>query len=259
MLSSLLTSIWRQITGNAAGTPLPAVANDGLPLQSAVRAAIVSLLREPHAFSNPIDYALIARFASAASSADYMVREMMSAQNLLHNERLLDFALDECLTEGLIMEFGVYRGKSLNAIAKRVRHDVHGFDSFEGLPQDWTYFQKQGRFSLRGKAPHFDAPNIRIHKGRFEQTLPRFMADNPGPARFIHIDCDIYASTNTVLQMLAPRIVSGSVLVFDEYLNCPGWQQHEFRAFQEFITQSGNRYRYIGFASSECAVAVKIL
>lgn len=67
------------------------------------------------------------------------------------------------------------------------------------------------------------------------------------------------SSAQTVLQLLTPRVVSGTVILFDEYLNYPAWQQHEFRAFQEFVAQTGKGYRYIGFASSDCAVAVKML
>ena len=72
----------------------------------------------------------------------------------------------------------------------------------------------------------------------------------------IHIDCDIYASTRTVLELLAARIVPGTVIVFDEYLNYPSWKEHEFRAFQEFVAAGGRRYDYIGFASSHTSVAV---
>ena len=43
--------------------------------------------------------------------------------------------------------------------------------------------------------------------------------------------------------------------MFDEYLNYPGWQQHEHKAFAEFIARTGRRYRYLGFASSQFAVS----
>lgn len=259
MLGSLLKTVWRRLTGNAA-VQLPRDArSEGASLQSEMRAAIAALLREPLAHPKTVDYETVAHLMAATSSADYMITHMMGAQNLVRRSSLLEFALAECAIEGLVLEFGVYRGTSLRVIAERVGQEVHGFDSFEGLPQDWTYFQKQGRFSLRGEAPAIDAPGVRIHKGWFDQTLPQFLGDHPGPARFIHVDCDVYSSARTVLQLMTPRIVSGSVILFDEYLNYPAWQQHEFRAFQEFIAQTGKGYRYIGFASSDCAVAVKML
>ena len=39
---------------------------------------------------------------------------------------------------GLNLEFGVFKGVTISAVAK-ARPDLifHGFDSFEGLPEDW--------------------------------------------------------------------------------------------------------------------------
>ena len=255
MLGSLIRSIWRSIRGRR--TPHAPTADAGT-LQSELRAALVALLHEPLAHPKTIDYEVVANLMAAASAAEYMVSRMLGARNLERRDALLDYALAQCRLTGLMLEFGVFRGASLRAIARRVAQEVHGFDSFEGLPQDWTYFQKQGRFSLQGQAPHFDEPNVRIHQGWFEQTLPEFLAQHAGPVRFVHIDCDVYASTRTVLDLLRPRLVSGSVVVFDEYLNYPGWREHEFKAFQEYVAAASIRYRYLGFASTDCAVAIQI-
>jgi len=48
------------------------------------------------------------------------------------------------------------------------------------------------------------------------------------------------------------------VIVFDEYFNYPGWRQHEYKAFQEFIANTGLKYRYIGFSAEKGHVAVQI-
>jgi hypothetical protein len=61
-----------------------------------------------------------------------------------------------------------------------------------------------------------------------------------------------------VFEHLEPRLVPGSVIVFDEYFNYPGWQQHEFRAFQEFIARRGGGYEYIGFSAERGHVAVRL-
>jgi hypothetical protein len=256
MLKSLLQQVWNSMRGAGAAGPAPGANVQQTPREA--QEALLALLRAPMPHPKRIDYEMVAWLLASSSSAEYLIQRMMSAENFVHAGPLLDFALERCTLDGLIMEFGVFRGASLRAIARRVTQEVHGFDSFEGLPRDWTYFQKQGRFSLQGQAPQFEEANIRVHQGWFDQTLPPFLAQHPGPARFIHIDCDIYASTRTVLELLKPRIVSGTVIVFDEYLNYPGWQQHEYRAFQEFVAQAGIAYRYIGFASSDYAVAVQV-
>jgi len=61
-----------------------------------------------------------------------------------------------------------------------------------------------------------------------------------------------------VLDQLAPRLGPGAVIVFDEYFNYPNWERHEFKAFQEFIRDSGFSYRYLGFAQKNGHVAVKL-
>lgn len=196
--------------------------------------------------------------ADAVASARYLADRMRSARDLVGRAELLDFALAQCSVEGLVLEFGVFRGDSLQMIAKRCAQEVHGFDSFEGLPEDWTGGREKGRFSLGGELPPIKAANVVLHKGWFEQTLPGFLESHPGPARFVHIDCDIYSSTRTVLEQLAPRLVPGTIIVFDEYLNYPGWREHEFRAFAELVRQRSVDYAYIGHASAHESVAVRI-
>jgi hypothetical protein len=101
--------------------------------------------------------------------------------------------------------------------------------------------------------------NVALHKGWFEQTLPAFLAAHPDDGvAFLHVDCDIYSSTVTVLRALGPRLKPGAVLVFDEYFNYPNWQRHEWRAFQEFVRDAGMSYRYLGFAQKNGHVAVML-
>ena len=257
MISNLLKRIFGHHVGEREPLASQPIWNDE-QAADALKTAIGRFIREPLAHPANVDYEMVARFQAAAESADYVVKHMMGARNLCKRAELLEFALDECRLSGLVMEFGVFRGESLRFIAKRIREDVFGFDSFEGLPEDWTSFQKQGRFTLNGVVPEFHENNIRICKGWFEQVLPDFLNTHAGPARFVHIDCDIYSSTKTVLNLLSSRIVKGTVIVFDEYLNYPSWREHEYRAFQEFVASRGLKYRYIGFASSHFSVAVVI-
>lgn len=254
MLGRVLKEIWRsRRSGNAAVAGTTSDATRG-------RETGVSFdtLRAPLSHPKHFNYESVAWFQAAMQSADYMVSHMMTARDLLTRDALLEFALQQCELYGLILEFGVYQGASLSAIARRSRQTVHGFDSFEGLPEDWTYYQKKGRFGLDGVPPNPDADNIELHKGWFNETLPAFLASHDGPVRFLHIDCDLYSSASYVLNALAERVVSGTVILFDEYLNYPGWQLHEFRAFREFVERTEIKYDYAGFASSAGSVAVRI-
>jgi predicted O-methyltransferase YrrM len=99
--------------------------------------------------------------------------------------------------------------------------------------------------------------NVRLHPGWFDATLPEWLKNNPGPIAFIHVDCDLYSSTRTILALLADRIVPGTIILFDEYFNYPNWEEHEYKAFQEFVTERKVGYRYIGYARQQVAVQIE--
>ena len=160
---------------------------------------------------------------------------------------------------GLILEFGVAGGVSTRIIAQSAEpRTVHGFDSFEGLPGDWSGTHEQkGRYSQNGKLPRVPA-NVQLHKGWFDQTLPAFLERASGPVGFVNIDCDIYGSAKYVLEQLADRFRPGSVIMFDEYYNYPNWREHEFKAWQEFVKLHSIEYRYVGFSTMRYHAAVQI-
>ncbi len=160
---------------------------------------------------------------------------------------------------GEALEFGVAGGRSITVLAQAAAPNlVHGFDSFEGLPEDWTgHMERRGAFSQRGLLPKVPA-NVRLHRGWFSDSLPPWLAQNAGPIGFIHVDCDIYSSTRDVLWGLHERMVVGTVIVFDEYFNYPNWRHHEARALKEFVAAFGIAYRYIAFTALDGAVAIEI-
>jgi hypothetical protein len=192
-------------------------------------------------------------------SLDYIEAYMRDALIFRDRWELLLHAAQSAPEQGLMLEFGVADGASLRYVASRVARSFHGFDSFEGLPEDWSgTFERKGKFTRAGALPAVPA-NARLYPGWFADTLPRFLGEHSGEsAAFVHVDCDIYASTATVLRHLADRLDTGAVLVFDEYFNYPGWQRHEWRAFQEFVRDTGISYTYLGFAQKNGHVAVRL-
>jgi len=194
-----------------------------------------------------------------AQSLDYIEAYMREALIFRDRWELLLFAAREASAEGLMLEFGVADGASLRYLASRVSRPFHGFDSFEGLPEHWSgTFERKGKFTRAGALPPVPA-NVRLHPGWFEDTLPHFLAERGSePVAFVHVDCDIYASTAAVFRHLRERLKPGVVLVFDEYFNYPNWQRHEWRAFQEFVRDTGTGYTYLGFAQKNGHVAVRL-
>jgi len=168
-------------------------------------------------------------------------------------------AMNAANHEGLVLEFGVRFGNSIRQIAALAgaKQLVHGFDSFEGLPEVWHH-EPKGSYTTKGEIP-FVPDNVKLHVGWFEDTLPEFLQKHDGDARFINIDCDIYSSTRTVLNLLEARIVPGTVIVFDEYIGNEHWREDEFKAFQEAVAEYGWSYEYLCFSIFTKQVAVRIL
>lgn len=191
---------------------------------------------------------------AAASSARF-VRAMMPTAHAFDDPIMtLEHALSLAPSEGMALEFGVYQGRTLTVIANARKHDqVFGFDSFQGLPEDWRSNIPAGTFAT-GQLP--DVPGAKLVVGWFNDTLADFLANHPGPVAFLHLDADLYSSTATILEHVGSRLRPGSVIVFDEYFNYPGWEQHEHRAWQEFMAKTGIACRYVAFTGNNEQVAV---
>jgi hypothetical protein len=167
---------------------------------------------------------------------------------------ILRRAIDEAPDEGLVAEFGVAGGFTLREIAAR-RLPAHGFDSFEGLPEDWLSDQRKGSFAQR-RLP--EVGGAELHVGWFEDTLPGFLAAHPEPFAFVHLDADLYLSTKTVFDLAGDRCIPGTVILFDEYFNYPGWEQHEHRAFMEYVNRTGRSFEYLAYNAVGQQLLVRI-
>lgn len=210
----------------------------------------------------PIDYALFHPYRAMQIRAlddtvRYIEDTLPDALSFDTPKELIAHGLSIMPKQGLILEFGVNEGGSINFIASRIgMRTVHGFDSFEGLPEAWSgNNMAAGYFSRGGRLPRV-RDNVRLHKGWFDLSLPDFTAVEPGPIAFLHVDCDLYSSTKTIFDLLGDRLVPGAVIVFDEYFNYPNWRAHEHKAFMEHVAASGLRFSYVGYSFRQLAVVV---
>ena len=165
---------------------------------------------------------------------------------------------------GDIVELGVYRGASLMSWANflEIRNmgdrqkQIFGFDNFAGFT---SIDAKDGKTDaatekqLSGfNAGAFEAmiedalsiydndrfipykPRVKLIKGDIEQAVPKFVRETPGlRISLIHFDCDMYQPTKTGLENFWPLVVTGGVVLFDEYGLRP-WEG-ESRAVDEFF------------------------
>jgi SAM-dependent methyltransferase len=148
----------------------------------------------------------------------------------------------------------VFEGRSLNVLASYAPEKKFiGFDSFQGLPEDWERSEKSvykaGHFAL-SELPSV-AENVELVAGFFDASLPNWLEDNPGAISFVHIDADLYSSTKFVLNQIQDRLVGSAIIVFDELSDWkdsgtyPYWEQGEWRAFREWLEETGRRFRII--------------
>lgn len=177
----------------------------------------------------------------------------------------LRYAVQHVALDGLWLEFGVSTGGSLAVIAEQTHAHVYGFDSFEGLPEDWvrgdgTSTLPRGAFSGR---PSTVPSNVTLVEGLFEQSLAAFVKEHDDPVAFMHVDCDLYASTATVFATLHDRLVPGTVIVFDELFGYRNFAEHELKALFEAVQAYGLVYDYLGWAKTDapdtsCAASLRI-
>jgi methyltransferase family protein len=193
-------------------------------------------------------------------SATYAQEHMQDAMAFEDKRMLWDYVIDACSSEGIYAEFGVWKGESINHFARRVQPrdiTIFGFDSFEGLKEDWPGLgQAKGHFSLGGAMPQVER-NVVLKKGWFDQTIPDFLRTDARPIAFAHIDCDTYKSTRTMLALIFDRITTDTIMLFDEYFGYSGWRREEWKAWQEFVKAHGVEYEYVAFSNGQAAVRIR--
>ncbi|MBC6446875.1 class I SAM-dependent methyltransferase [Actinokineospora xionganensis] len=193
---------------------------------------------------------------AAADSSGFATENLTGAEQFRHPHRTLEHALSLAPSGGLALEFGVFTGTTLRIIAAaRGGVGVFGFDSFEGLPADWRAGYPAGAFATDGLP---DVPGADLVVGWFDDTLPGFLAEHPGPVDFLHVDADLYSSAKTVLDLVGPRLRAGSVVVFDEFFNYAGWREHEFKAWQEYVADTATEFEYAAYTIDNEQVVVRV-
>ena len=223
--------------------------SDGIPSKGRVQFDVVDTLQELASgpanqqlqrffFWNHRWVAMLAeRNRRTASETWDFIDGMDNPLFVLEQFRVIESKRDEILeVDGQILDLGVYKGASTRALARTFPdHVIHGFDSFEGLPEDWTHVVSGAFGDVDGAFPDVP-PNVTLHKGWFNETLgPWAKEHNDLPIMLMRVDCDIYSSTKTIFTELRELIRPGTWILFDELIGYRGWQEHEYKAFQEFL------------------------
>jgi hypothetical protein len=179
-----------------------------------------------------------------------LLDRILSAKLFHSRKDIIAYALKK-RPKGHILELGVHGGVSLRMISGKIgkKDTVYGFDSFEGLPEEWPFNEEvtlpKGRFAC---PPPAAGPNAEIVVGWIEDTLPEWLGQYPGPIAFVHFDLDIYESTATGLRELNHRFRQGTILLFDELVEFRDnvstreayakWREGEWKALLEWLEYS---------------------
>jgi hypothetical protein len=189
-------------------------------------------------------------FITSYLASDRKIREFSLKKSIEDNKNL---------DNSLFLEFGVYKGASINQFANilaKKNVTIFGFDSFKGITEDWLGTNKlQGHYSNLGNIPQVEK-NVKLIVGDIYLTLEKFINENMSKKiSFVHIDTDTYKVCKYILEKLKPIFYKNAVIVFDELHNFSAWDIGEYKALNEVFNEA--EYKYIAFGSKSNA-AIKL-
>lgn len=177
---------------------------------------------------------------------DPELKAVLESRAFLGRKRLREHAAEQA-QGARWAEFGVREGRSAKHFLSLLRHhgELHLFDSWQGLPEDWVRDEfsvtEAGHFAC--EPPKFDDDRVKIHRGWFKDTL----ADPMGPVYLYHLDCDLYSSTIDVLEArVADTARPGTLILFDDLFGYARWREGQWRAMREFCEKYGVYGRWLG-------------
>jgi hypothetical protein len=164
---------------------------------------------------------------------DYERFDNTNFRSLDRKFAMVEFAKLASMQPGQFAECGVFKGASAFLLAKtlesrRSTARLHLFDSFSGLSEpdtrDGAYW-KAGVLSCSLQEVQRNlidfAHRVDFHPGWIPTRFQEVADDS---FVFVHIDVDLYQPTSDSLEFFGPRMVSGGLIVCDDYGfdTCPG-------------------------------------
>lgn len=192
---------------------------------------------------------------SHQTAAEYALKHFNNSIYFQSKSKLYQFIKSDVLkatdSQKIHAEFGVFKGQSINYFANcKTESQWYGFDSFEGLPENWNGSGKtKEHFTTLGKLPKVKH-NVTLIPGLFEKTLPQWVQSMNRTFAFLHLDADLYSSTKQVLDITENYIDENTLILFDEYFGYVGWENGEHKAWIEWLSDKPYRAECIAFAGN---------
>jgi hypothetical protein len=195
------------------------------------------------------------------SSADFVEQHLSTSLVFPSKRQLWTYTcelLREKHTHGTCLEFGVAGGRSINFFSKKLpEFQFIGFDSFEGLKEDWIgHHARKGTYSQGGVLPAVN-DNVKLVKGWFDDTVPHELKSyDAANIHFYHIDGDTYEAARSALNQVAPLFKNGDLVLFDELIGYPNWQRGEYMALTQAASEAEVNFRFRGFSSQQALLEI---
>ncbi|MDR0438335.1 MAG: class I SAM-dependent methyltransferase [Bacteroidales bacterium] len=186
----------------------------------------------------------------------FVFKKKHSKRELLYEHVVKQQNLENEIVDYL--EFGVASGVSFSWWLKKLtnpENKFYGFDTFEGLPENWGFVFRKGDMS--SAIPTVNDDRASFFKGLFQETLLDFLKRGyltGNRRKIIHLDADIFSATLFVLTTLYPYLNRGDIIFFDEF-NVP---KHEFLAFKIFVESYYVNYETLGAVNNYYQVAFMV-
>ncbi len=183
--------------------------------------------------------------------------------------------------KGSIIECGVWKGGCTAIMAEHLKNlqdisrDFYLYDTYEGMSEptdkDFSFFtkkkakelyktyQKDGKTdwsvgtldTVQKTLEQTGYPQDKIHmiEGKVEETIPQNIPDT---IALLRLDTDWYESTRHELEHLFPKLVTGGILIVDDYGAWAGSKQ----AVDEYFSQHAHQiyFHYDAFTGNICGV-----
>lgn len=177
---------------------------------------------------------------------------------------------------GDIVELGVFKGNSLIQFASfrellenEKSRKIIGFDIFGEFPSSIVYESDRQFVSGWNKNYQNDflsqedlyrsfelknVKNIELVKGNIFDTLEDYKLKHPHmKISLLHIDTDVYEPSKLALELLYDLVVSGGVIILDDY----GTVEGETRAVDEFFADKECQLKKFTFSHTKPSYIIK--
>jgi hypothetical protein len=170
---------------------------------------------------------------------------------------------------GDVVECGIFKGASFvrfammrEILGNPSSKKLIGFDSFGKFPKtnfkhdkkvlkDWTAVAGEHSISRKDLVDVLEHKNCNdnfdLVEGDIIETVPAYVNNHPElKISLLNLDTDVYEPAVTILNYLWPKIISGGVLILDDYGVFPG----ETKAVDEYFAGSDIKIQKFPFSKT---------